>query len=124
MGVGVSLLGKLTVSGTISILAVVGIAGCRSPKTNHASSLAPRRIATYGACNAFGETASYYLPSKPSKLVPPTSDFFPFDREQQGFRSALDVPADAIITRKTIGGFCYTTPETIDADERARDSTR
>jgi hypothetical protein len=111
---------KLAVSAA-AVLAITTMGGCRSAQTNQAASSAPHQAASYNRCNGFGEQASYYLPSKPS---PMQVSFPPDPRDRMGTRLQPDLPGNATITRQTIRGFCYTTPESIAAAERQRDAAR
>jgi hypothetical protein len=111
---------KLVVSAA-AVLAITTMGGCRSAQTNRAASSAPNRAASNGRCNGFGEMASYYLGTRPS---PKQSSFPPAPEDGKVVRLEPDLPGNATITRPTIRGFCYTTPESIAAAERKRDAGR
>jgi hypothetical protein len=86
-------------TGAIALLAVVSVGGCQSAQTREAKEQSSQQAAVNGMCSGLGERA--------------------------GFGTGRDgLPAEASVTRsfnsRGLKGYCYTTPNTIAADERKR----
>jgi hypothetical protein len=86
-------------AGAIALLAAVSVGGCQSAQTREAKAQSSQRAAVNGMRDGLGERVGFGI-------------------------GRNDLPPEATMTRSAYSrgqkGYCYTTPNTIAADERKR----